>query len=67
MTITMKDEKGNCKKCYGKGYSTQQRGLSGADDFGSEGFEKKPTIQVDLCDCDRGVQIDKLFVKKSDI
>lgn len=52
---------GGCHKCYGKGYSTQTLGLSGADDFANEGFDIKPYPQIIFCTCDRGKQLEELI------
>lgn len=56
-TIIKKVEKayGACRKCYGKGYSTVQRGLRMAADFeGEEDWETKPRPHIVPCDCQRG-------------
>jgi len=53
---------GNCQKCYGKGYSTQWRGLHGYPDFiNDKGFDKLPKTEINFCSCQRGKDLKKLF------
>lgn len=48
---------GGCKKCYGKGYSTVMEGEHGYEDFGGDGFDVPPHVQMRFCSCDRGKQL----------
>lgn len=53
---------GNCKKCYGKGYSTEMKGaIEGAEDFGGEGFILPPKRVMNFCSCGRGKQLESLI------
>ena len=55
---------GGCKKCYGKGYSTQKENYTGygEHDIGQGGIEIFEEAQYYLpCTCDRGKQIKKLL------
>lgn len=47
-------KKGQCPSCWGKGFYTQMYGIRGADDFGGEGFETKPTIHKKECPTCKG-------------
>lgn len=54
---------GGCRKCYGKGYSTQKVQATMHDDFGNEGVEGKTIdlIPYHPCSCDRGKQIERMM------
>ena len=54
---------GGCRKCYGKGYSTEKTSTTAFADFA--GKDKKTEImRYNPCDCDRGKEISKNFLKE---
>lgn len=57
---------GGCHKCFGKGYATYRYGISGAVDFGGDGFEIGPSIHMVYCSCDRGKQLHSLAERKEE-
>lgn len=59
---------GGCRKCYGKGYSTERVG--GASEFSDFGPPKKvvvegPHVRMNFCTCERGKQLKKLVEPKN--
>jgi hypothetical protein len=53
---------GNCFLCYGKGYSTEWKGLSGMGDFhDKDGFEESPKMHINFCGCERGLQLQQVL------
>ena len=64
-----------CKKCYGKGYRTEIRGIrelpkkfnDGVGCYTYSEHSGKPVdsfIKVELCDCERGKDLKKYFKLK---
>lgn len=49
MTTDQEQKKEKCYSCGGKGTYSQIHGVHGADDFGGEGFDEKPTIHHYPC------------------
>lgn len=58
---------GGCKKCYGKGYSTQRRATTTFADFqGDKTYTTPMKNEVNFCSCDRGKQLQDLLAKLED-
>lgn len=57
---------GGCLKCYGKGYSTQLVQEEGYEDFGGEGYVKKPKVTINCCSCERGASLLALLSLKEE-
>jgi len=51
----------NCKNCYGKGYSTELNRCTWGTDFGHETPGEESRLNINLCDCSRGKDLDKYF------
>lgn len=57
-------EKPKCKNCWDKGYSTQMYGISGADDFGTEGFKEPIRVHIHFCNCAKGKRMKRELPKE---
>lgn len=54
---------GGCKKCYGKGYSTQLKQLHYSADFIGDKDYKEDVSPVVPCSCERGKGIKEIAIK----
>ncbi len=54
----------NCKKCYGKGYSTRITHRVCSPDFPGDKGSREVIAEAKVCSCERGKELLKYFVKK---
>ena len=52
---------GDCKRCYGKGYSTVPVFCEEAADFGGDAIQHHRLPLVRFCSCERGEQLERLM------
>jgi hypothetical protein len=51
---------GSCRKCYGKGYSSELTAISWGADFEVDKPGSETQSNMILCSCDRGEQLEKI-------